>query len=116
MMQRLSATRVILVGVGGVGSWCAEALIRSGIGHLTIVDSDAVDVTNINRQLEQVGYKNLGVNARPNLVVLNSSRAPAVLVEVGFINSDIDNYLFDTRFDETARAIADGIAGTLWSW
>ena len=51
MMQRLSATRVILVGVGGVGSWCAEALIRSGIGHLTIVDSDAVDVTNINRQL-----------------------------------------------------------------
>lgn len=72
--------------------------------------------TNINRQLEQVGYKNLGVNARPNLVVLNSSRAPAVLVEVGFINSDIDNYLFDTRFDETARAIADGIAGTLWSW
>ena len=43
--------RVILFGVGGVGSWCAESLIRSGIHHLTIVDSDCVCATNINRQL-----------------------------------------------------------------
>ena len=43
--------RVILFGVGGVGSWCAESLIRSGIHHLTIVDSDCVCTTNINRQL-----------------------------------------------------------------
>ena len=50
-MERLTRTRVIVFGVGGVGSWCAEALIRSGIGHLTIVDSDCVDATNINRQL-----------------------------------------------------------------
>ena len=50
-MERLAATRVIVFGVGGVGSWCAEALVRSGIGHLTLVDPDAVDVTNINRQL-----------------------------------------------------------------
>lgn len=47
----LRAARVILFGVGGVGSWCAEALIRSGIGHLTLVDPDCVDETNINRQL-----------------------------------------------------------------
>lgn len=51
MLAGASETSVILFGVGGVGSWCAEALIRSGIGHLTIVDSDAVDVSNINRQL-----------------------------------------------------------------
>ena len=50
-MDRLASAKVILFGVGGVGSWCAEGLIRSGIGHLTIVDSDRVDVTNINRQL-----------------------------------------------------------------
>ena len=50
-MQRLAAKRVIIFGVGGVGSWCAESLIRSGIIHLTIVDSDRVSVTNINRQL-----------------------------------------------------------------
>lgn len=51
MMARLEATRVIIFGVGGVGSWCAESLVRSGIGHLTIVDSDSVAVSNINRQL-----------------------------------------------------------------
>ncbi|MDR0796405.1 MAG: tRNA threonylcarbamoyladenosine dehydratase [Tannerella sp.] len=49
--QHLATTRVILFGVGGVGSWCAESLIRSGIGHLTIVDSDTIHITNINRQL-----------------------------------------------------------------
>ena len=50
-MERLSGKRVIVFGVGGVGSWCAESLVRSGIRHLTIVDSDRVCITNINRQL-----------------------------------------------------------------
>ena len=50
-MERYRATRAILFGVGGVGSWCAEGLIRSGIGHLTIVDRDIVAESNINRQL-----------------------------------------------------------------
>ncbi|MCR5696909.1 MAG: tRNA threonylcarbamoyladenosine dehydratase [Marinilabiliaceae bacterium] len=49
-MQRLSERKVIIFGVGGVGSWTAESLIRSGIMHLTIVDSDRVCVTNVNRQ------------------------------------------------------------------
>lgn len=51
MMSRLATARVMIFGVGGVGSWCAEALVRSGIGHLTIVDSDVVAASNINRQL-----------------------------------------------------------------
>ena len=50
-MQALSEVRVILFGVGGVGSWCAEGLVRSGVKHLTIVDSDRVSITNVNRQL-----------------------------------------------------------------
>lgn len=50
-MERLAAAKVILFGVGGVGSWCAESLVRSGIGHLTIVDPDCVCASNINRQL-----------------------------------------------------------------
>ena len=50
-MERISAARVIIFGVGGVGSWCAETLIRSGIGHLTMVDGDEVVASNINRQL-----------------------------------------------------------------
>ncbi len=68
---------------------------------------------NINAQLEQVGFVNQGVNERPNLIVLNSTQMPAVLVEVGFINTDADNQLLDERFDEIARAIADGILQTL---
>lgn len=50
-MRRLTQVRVILFGVGGVGSWCAESLVRSGLCHLTIVDSDRVCPSNINRQL-----------------------------------------------------------------
>jgi tRNA A37 threonylcarbamoyladenosine dehydratase len=49
--SKIASKKVILFGIGGVGSWCAESLIRSGIKHLTIVDSDRVCVTNINRQL-----------------------------------------------------------------
>ena len=51
MMDSLARKRVIIFGVGGVGSWLAEALVRTGIRHLTIVDSDRVCITNINRQL-----------------------------------------------------------------
>ena len=50
-MTRIASCQVIIFGVGGVGSWCAESLVRSGIRHLTIVDADRVCVTNINRQL-----------------------------------------------------------------
>ena len=70
---------------------------------------------NINEQLEQVGFANLGITERPNLVVLNRTSMPAVLVEVGFINTDADNALLDEKFDETAGAIAGGILQTLWS-
>lgn len=51
-MQQIATKKVILFGVGGVGSWCAEGLIRSGINNLTIVDSDRVAIPNINRQLQ----------------------------------------------------------------
>lgn len=70
---------------------------------------------NINEQLESVGFVNLGVKARPNLVVLKRTKMPAVLVEVGFINSNTDNQLFDDNFEDIAQAIADGILDTLES-
>lgn len=50
-LEKIFQKRVIIFGVGGVGSWCAESLVRSGIKHLTIVDADRVNVTNVNRQL-----------------------------------------------------------------
>lgn len=50
-LQTMHQKRVIVFGVGGVGSWCAESLVRSGFTHLTLVDSDRVCITNVNRQL-----------------------------------------------------------------
>ena len=75
-MERIAAKRVILFGVGGVGSWCAEGLVRSGFRHLTIVDFDRVDVTNINRQLmattETVGQVKVDA-LRQRLLSINPS-------------------------------------------
>ncbi|MBR5332089.1 MAG: tRNA threonylcarbamoyladenosine dehydratase [Muribaculaceae bacterium] len=51
MLSKIMSKRVILFGVGGVGSWCAESLVRSGICDITLVDADKVCTTNINRQL-----------------------------------------------------------------
>ena len=68
---------------------------------------------NIVDELETVGFQNLGVDIRPDLVVLNRTQMPAVLVEAGFIDSDKDNQIFDTRFEETAEAIAAGITNAL---
>ena len=84
-----------------------ESLVYSRYG------AAAVLAANINYQLERVGFVNQGVNERPNLVVLNSTQMPAVLVEVGFINTDADNTLLDARFDEVAQAIAAGILQTI---
>ncbi len=68
---------------------------------------------NINSELEKVGFANQGISERPNLAVLRRTRMPAVLVEVGFINTDADNRLLDDRFDEVANAIAEGILKSL---
>ena len=69
---------------------------------------------NINRELEKVGFINLGISERPNLAVLRRTQMPAVLVEVGFINTARDNELLDTRFYEVANAIAQGIIQTVY--
>ena len=49
--KQLQNVNIILFGVGGVGGWCAEALVRTGVQHLTIVDFDTVNPSNINRQV-----------------------------------------------------------------
>jgi tRNA A37 threonylcarbamoyladenosine dehydratase len=58
-LDHLAASRVGVFGVGGVGSWAAEALVRSGIGAITLVDNDVICITNVNRQL-QATTKNVG--------------------------------------------------------
>ena len=51
VMERVAQQRIIFFGCGGVGSWCIEALVRSGFRHITLVDFDRVSPSNINRQL-----------------------------------------------------------------
>lgn len=59
-MDKLAKAHVAVFGIGGVGSWCAEALARAGIGTLTLVDHDTVGLTNLNRQAEAL-HSTLGL-------------------------------------------------------
>lgn len=76
-------------------------------------DQKEVMANNINSQLENVGYKNLGISVRPNLAVLRRTQMPAVLIETGFLNTDADNARFDSEFTNIAVAIANGIMETV---
>ena len=97
-MDLLSSKRVIVFGVGGVGSWCAESLVRSGIRHLTIVDSDRVCITNINRQL-MATTKTVGqvkVDAlRERLLAINPS-ADIVALQQIFTAETADSFNLDS--------------------
>ena len=88
-----------------------EDNLYNGVQTLVYQHNPTVDTLaeNINRQLEQVGFKNLGVEEVPGLIVLRKTEMPAVLVEAGFLNSDIDNQLFDEKFDAIVDAIVAGI-------
>lgn len=101
-LAQLTQARVILFGVGGVGSWCAEALVRSGIGHLTIVDPDDVDVTNINRQLpattKTVGRPKVEV-LRERLLEINPLCEVTALQERYFIGADFQLASYDVIID-----------------
>lgn len=83
----------------------------SGVQTLVYRDTGlpAQIARSINAELEGVGFNNLGVSIRPNLVVLKRTDMPAVLVETGFLNTDADNQMFDENFDAIADAIATGI-------
>lgn len=63
----------------------------------------------INQELVDFGFEDLGVVERPGLVVLRRTQMPAVLMELGFINNDMDNQMFDQRFDEMVNAIVTGV-------
>ncbi len=68
---------------------------------------------SINDELVKFGFKDLGVDERPGLVVLRRTQMPAVLMELGFINNDMDNQMFDQRFDEMVDAIVQGVENAL---
>lgn len=97
-MRALSACRVILFGVGGVGSWCAESLIRTGVQHLTIVDCDWVSVSNVNRQLmattATVGKEKVEV-MKERLLQINPAAEITALNQV-FCEETADSFQLDT--------------------
>lgn len=68
---------------------------------------------NIVGALGELGFREIGVQARPGLVVLRKTKMPALLIETGFLNSDKDNQLYDEKNAEIAQAIAGAILGTL---
>ena len=97
-MERLRQTRVILFGVGGVGSWCAEALVRTGVGHLTMVDPDIVAYSNINRQCpastSTVGRHKVEV-MRERLLDINP-QADIVAMAERFTADDAERFALDS--------------------
>ncbi|MCL1815805.1 MAG: tRNA threonylcarbamoyladenosine dehydratase [Treponema sp.] len=100
VFAELKQKRVIIIGLGGVGSWAAEALVRSGIGRITIVDSDLVDITNINRQIQAlpgtVGFPKaaalmkrlLEINPQCEVTAFNKAFSRETAVLFGIESSD----------------------------
>ena len=82
-------------------------------GVETLVYDKQTMAENINGALSELGFRNLGVKARPGLVVLRRTKMPALLIETGFLNNEQDNTLYDEKQEEIARAIADAVLGTL---
>ena len=107
-LQKLRTAHVGIVGIGGVGAWAAEALARSGIGALTLVDLDEVCVTNINRQLHAltgtVGHAKVEVMAERIRAINPDCRVTA---EQKFFNAQTAGELLAPKFDFVLDAIDD---------
>lgn len=103
-LQKLQNANVLVVGLGGVGSFAAEFLARVGVGNLTIVDGDVVDITNINRQLPAlhstigqpkvtvVGDRLMDINPALNLTRVQEFLSPERALEI--VSTDYD-YVLD---------------------
>lgn len=105
-VKDIKSKRVIIFGVGGVGSWCAESLVRTGIRHLTIVDSDRVCMTNCNRQLmattRTIGQVKVDV-LRERLLDINPN-AEVVAMQKIYQESDAESFHLET-YDYVIDAI-----------
>lgn len=104
-IEKLKKANVLVVGLGGVGSFAAEFLARAGVGNLTIVDGDTVDITNVNRQLpalhttvgknkvEVVAERILDINPEINLIPINEFLSPERMDEI------LESHRFDYVLD-----------------
>jgi tRNA threonylcarbamoyladenosine dehydratase len=105
-MKRLMDAHVMVVGLGGVGSWAAESLVRSGVGEVTLVDFDEICVTNINRQLHAlsglIGKNKSDVMAERMRQINPKARITSVPL---FYNADHNAQIFERRPDWVVDAI-----------
>ena len=104
-MTRLATAHVLVVGVGGVGSWCAEALVRTGLGKITLIDDDVIAESNVNRQcpatVSTIGRAKVEVMAE-RLKAIN----PACEVEARGSRFSITSRIFSlSKFDLIIDAI-----------
>ncbi len=90
-MDRLATSHVAVFGLGGVGSWCAEALARAGVGALTLVDNDQVGLTNINRQIQAL-HSTVGLD-----------KTEALARRVRDINPDCRLRLISEKYEADSR-------------
>ena len=90
-MEKLRRAHVAVFGLGGVGSWCAEALARSGVGRLTLIDQDTVGLSNINRQLCALGS------------TVDMPKAEVLRRRIEDINPDIDVRTIVGRYEASSR-------------
>lgn len=105
-LSKLSEVRVILFGAGGVGSWCAESLVRTGVLHLTLVDFDTVCPSNVNRQLEATS-KTVGLLKVEALRLRLKEISPAANIEIcsrRFDEESVSDFSFDS-YDYVVDAI-----------
>ncbi len=112
VMSRLARTRVIIFGVGGVGSWCAEALVRTGVCNVTIVDFDDVAPSNVNRQMqatvatigepkvEAMRRRLLEINPQANVVAISGRYCEDTAGEFNFEDYDFVIDAIDSLADK----------------
>jgi tRNA A37 threonylcarbamoyladenosine dehydratase len=104
--ERLFAAHVMVIGIGGVGSWAAEALARSGIGQLTLVDLDMVAESNTNRQIHALGdiYGKAKVDAMAERIRLINPACQVNCIE-DFVTEENLTTMFDRQLDYVVDAI-----------
>lgn len=111
-MQRLNDSRVAVFGIGGVGTYCVEGLVRAGVGHLVLIDDDLICLTNLNRQLhgtrktvgtpkvEAMKARVLDINPKADVEIFQKFYLPGSSDEL--VRSDYD-YIVDTVDTVTAK-------------
>ena len=105
-MERLRHSHVAVLGLGGVGGWCAEALCRSGVGELTLADQDTVSVSNLNRQCAAL-HSTVGMEKARATVLRLGDIAPSCTLHPLAIRYETDTReeFFRTNYDYIVDAI-----------